>query len=279
MSSFLLKLIRQCWTAGFSPFSISTTAILSWFLYAFSSILRCFENLGDRFALYNIFPMAFLNMILYIIDSSNTPFCIETLPFPQLFLGVILAILNFYTSRSKSFSKGLCWAVLSSNWRDGGSSGAFTPPSEFSPSSSTALSLFNSSGFLVNMLFLGSPNSEFLALNKLPPAGGLEEKSDDCWPLFPKRPPPLGFPNKDFGYAPSLGGANKLPPVKPPKRPVPELFVFCALTPPKIDGLSSLELVEEKLNKLLFGGLVVVFPNKLVPAGKVVVNLNPVEGF
>lgn len=97
--------------------------------------------------------------------------------------------------------------------------------------------------------------------------------------MFEKRPPLLEFPNKDFGYSPSLGGANKLPPVKPPKRPAPELFVFCALTPPKIDGLSSFELLEEKLNKLLFGGLVVVFPNKLVPAGKVVVNLKPVEGF
>lgn len=136
MSSFLLKLIRQYWTAGFSPFSMSTTAIFSWFLYAFSSILRCFENFGDKLALYNIFPMAFLNMILYIMVSSNTPFYIDTLPFPQLFLGVILAILNFYTSRSKSFSNGLCCAALSSSWRDGGSSGALTPPSEFSPSSS-----------------------------------------------------------------------------------------------------------------------------------------------
>lgn len=276
MSSFLLKLIRQCWIAGFSPFAIRTTAILSWFLYAFSSILRYFENLGDRFASYNIFPMAFLNMILYIIVSPNTPFCIDTLPFPQLFLGVVLAILNFYTSRSNSFSKGLCWAVLSSSCSDGGSSGAFTPPSEFSPSSSWGLSLFYSSGFLENMLFLGSPNSEFLALNKLPPAGGFEEKSDDCWPLFEKRPPPLVAPNKDFGYSPSLAGANKLPLVNPPNRP---LFVFYALTPPKIDGFSSFELVEEKLNKLAFGGFVVVFPNKLVPAGKVVVNLKPVAGF
>jgi len=98
--------------------------------------------------------------------------------------------------------------------------------------------------------------------------------------LFEKRPPPLvAPPNNDFGYSPSLAGANKLPPVKPPKRPVPELFVFCALTPPKMDGLSSFELEEEKLNKLPFGGLVVVFPNKLVPAGKLVDNLKPVAGF